>query len=58
VFVVASVVALIQFKPFLSVVPGAGVFFFAAVVILTILAADAFDPRLIWDPVEETRGEN
>ncbi len=58
VFVVASVVALIQFQPFLSVAPGTGVLFFAAVVILTILAADAFDPRLIWDPTGETRRED
>ncbi len=49
VFVVAFVVALIQFQPFMSVVPGTGVLFFAAVVILTIFAADSFDPRLIWD---------
>jgi paraquat-inducible protein A len=53
VFVVASVVALVQFQPFLSVAPGAGVIFFAAVVILTLFAADSFDPRLIWDPAGE-----
>jgi len=58
VFVVAFVVTLIQFQPFLSVVPGPGVLFFAAVVILTILASDAFDPRLIWDPAGEIRGGN
>ena len=28
---------------------GAGVLFFAAVVVLTMLAAESFDPRLIWD---------
>ena len=55
VFVVAFVVALIQFQPLMSVVPGPGVLFFAAVVILTIFAADSFDPRLIWD-AGETRG--
>jgi len=31
------------------VVPGIGVTFFAAVVVLTMLAAHSFDPRLIWD---------
>jgi paraquat-inducible protein A len=33
----------------LSVAPGTGVLFFAAVVVLTMLAAESFDPRLIWD---------
>ncbi len=58
VFVATYVVALIRFQPFLSVTPGPGVPFFAAVVILTIFAADAFDPRLIWDSGGETRGED
>lgn len=58
VFVVAFVVALIQFQPFMSVVPGPGVLFFAAVVILTIFAADSFDPRLIWDAGGETGRED
>jgi paraquat-inducible protein A len=29
--------------------PAPGLFFFAAVVVLTMLAAESFDPRLIWD---------
>jgi paraquat-inducible protein A len=29
--------------------PGPGLFFFAAVVVLTMLAVESFDPRLIWD---------
>jgi paraquat-inducible protein A len=33
----------------LSVAPEPGVLFFSAVVILTIVAAQSFDPRLIWD---------
>jgi paraquat-inducible protein A len=33
----------------MSVEPGPGVLFFAAVVILTMIAAESFDPRLIWD---------
>lgn len=49
VFVVTFVVALVQLQPFMSVEPGAGVVFFAAVVVLTMLAAETFDPRLIWD---------
>jgi paraquat-inducible protein A len=49
VFVAAYVVSLIQLQPLMTVAPGAGVLFFAAVVILTIFAAESFDPRLIWD---------
>jgi paraquat-inducible protein A len=49
VFVDAFTVALVQLQPLMSVAPGPGVAFFAAVVVLTMLAAEAFDPRLIWD---------
>jgi len=49
VFVVTFVVALVQLQPLMSVEPGAGVLFFAAVVVLTMLAAESYDPRLIWD---------
>lgn len=49
VFVDTYTVALVQLQPLMSVQPGAGVVFFAAVVVLTMLAASSFDPRLIWD---------
>jgi paraquat-inducible protein A len=49
VFVATFTVSLVQLQPLMSVAPGLGVLFFAAVVILTMLAAEAFDPRLIWD---------
>jgi paraquat-inducible protein A len=49
VFVDAFIVALIQLQPLMSVEPGLGVVFFMAVVVLTMLAAQSFDPRLIWD---------
>jgi len=49
VFVDAFVVALVQLDPLMSVQPGLGVVFFMAVVVLTMLAAQSFDPRLIWD---------
>ncbi len=49
VFVIAFVVALVQLKPLMAAQPRAGIVFFAAVVILTIFAAQTFDPRLIWD---------
>jgi len=49
VFVDTFTVALIQLQPLMSVEPGPGLFFFAAVVVLTMLAVESFDPRLIWD---------
>lgn len=49
VFVVTFTVALIQLQPLMSVEPAPGLFFFAAVVVLTMLAVESFDPRLIFD---------
>jgi paraquat-inducible protein A len=53
VFVDTFTVALVQLQPLMSVAPGLGVLFFAAVVVLTMLAAESFDPRLIWDVPHE-----
>jgi paraquat-inducible protein A len=39
----------VQLQPLMFVQPGPGVVFFAAVVVLTMIAAASFDPRLIWD---------
>ena len=50
VFVDTFTVALIQLQPFMAVEPAPGLFYFMAVVILTMLAVETFDPRLIWDP--------
>jgi paraquat-inducible protein A len=49
VFVDTFTAALIQLQPLMSVEPGPGLFFFAAVVVFTMLAVESFDPRLIWD---------
>jgi paraquat-inducible protein A len=49
VFVDTFTVALVQLQPLMSVQPGPGVLFFAGVVVLTMIAAESFDPRLIWD---------
>lgn len=49
VFVVAILVAVVQLGSALSIHPGAAAISFAGVVILTMLAATSFDPRLIWD---------
>ena len=49
VFVDTFTAALIQLQPLMSVEPGPGLIFFAAVVVFTMLAVESFDPRLIWD---------
>ena len=49
VFVVSILVALIQLGGILTIRPGGAALAFAAVVIITMFAAFAFDPRLIWD---------
>ncbi len=52
IFVIAILVALVQFGSIASVQAGAGSLSFAAVIILTMFAANTFDPRLIWDAME------
>lgn len=54
VFVVAITVALMDAGLILSIYPGAAAAAFATVVILTMLAAMAFDPRLLWRVNQET----
>jgi paraquat-inducible protein A len=53
VFVVALLVALVQLRSVATVAAGPGALAFAAVVVLTVFAAQAFDPRLMWDEVEQ-----
>lgn len=57
IFMESILVALVQFGKIATVYPGPGAVAFAAVVILTMLAAHSFDPRLMWDnlPAETTR---
>ena len=51
-FVVTILVALVQLGFFATMHAGAGAPYFGGVVVLTMLAAQQFDPRLIWDAVE------
>jgi paraquat-inducible protein A len=56
IYVVAVIVALVQLQALATITPGPGAIAFGAVVVLTMFAAMAFDPRLMWDPLEEERG--
>ncbi len=58
VFVVAVLVGLIQLGGIMSIRPGAAALSFAIMVMLTMVAAHAFDPRLIWDRVRKEREES
>jgi paraquat-inducible protein A len=53
IFVIGILVSLVQFGNTASVSPGIGALSFAAVVILTMFAAHTFDPRLIWDVIDD-----
>ena len=53
VFVVAILVAVVQLGSVMSIHPGPGAVAFAGVVVVTIFAADSFDPRLIWDRADQ-----
>ena len=48
-FVVALLVGLVQLRGVATIRAEAGAIAFAAVVILTMYATQAFDPRLMWD---------
>lgn len=52
-FTTSLLVALVQLGNLMSIEPGVGATCFAGVVILTMLAAMNFDPRLIWDSLED-----
>jgi paraquat-inducible protein A len=53
VFVVAILVALVHLGGILVIRPGIAALSFAGVVMVSMLAAHSFDPRLIWDRLEE-----
>lgn len=55
IYVVTILVALVHLGELATIEAGPGAVFFGAVVVITIFAAESFDPRLIWDQVE---GEN
>ncbi len=53
VYVVSIMIALVHFGGLSEIRAGMGALFFLLVVIFTMLAAMAFDPRLIWDTPKE-----
>lgn len=49
IYVVTILVALVRLGNLATIEAGLGAVFFGAVVVLTIFAAESFDPRLVWD---------
>lgn len=52
IYVVTILVALVKLGNLASIEAGLGAVFFGAVVVITMIAAEGFDPRLIWDAIE------
>lgn len=53
VFLLAICVSMVEIGEVATIQPGRGVFSFAAVVVLTLLATLSFDSRLLWDTEED-----
>jgi paraquat-inducible protein A len=53
IFMESLLGALVRFGSLVTIEPGAGAVAFCAVVILTMIAAESFDSRLMWDAAEE-----
>jgi paraquat-inducible protein A len=56
IYVITILVALVQLQGLATIKAGPAAVAFGAVVVLTMLAAMSFDPRLIWDRLEDTHG--
>ncbi len=56
IFMEALLGALVRFGAVVTIEPGIGAVAFCSVVILTMLAAESFDPRLMWDGVPAGEG--
>ena len=54
VFVVAILVGLVHMGDLMTIRPGPAAIAFGAMVVLTMLAAHAFDPKLIWDQIRKS----
>ena len=56
IYVAAMLTALVQFQALATIKAGPAAIAFGAVVVLTMFAAESFDPRLMWDPVRRHDG--
>jgi paraquat-inducible protein A len=56
IYVVTILVALVKLGVFANIDAGPAAVYFASVVVISMFAAESFDPRLIWEPWEEKHG--
>src|SRR5262245_20848862 len=56
IFMESLLGALVAFGSVITIEPGVGALAFCAVVILTMFAAETFDPRLMWDAAAQAHG--
>src|SRR6266702_183913 len=56
IYVITVLVALVQFNALATIQAGPAAVAFGSVVVLTMFAAIAFDPRLMWDATEDHHG--
>ncbi len=56
IFMISILVALVRLEAIATIEPGTAATSFAAVVVLTMVASMSFDPRLIWDALEQRDG--
>jgi len=52
IFIIGILTSLVSLDALSTIRPGAAASYFAGAVVLTMLAAQSFDPRLIWDDIE------
>jgi paraquat-inducible protein A len=57
IFVVGILVSLVQLGNYMAITPGPGALAFAGVVMLTMFAAMSFEPRMLWDRLDELTPE-
>lgn len=53
VFLVSILIAVVDLGMVASITPDIGAAFFASVVVVTMFAANSFDPRVLWDRAEK-----
>lgn len=58
IFMISILVALVQLGQIATIEPGIGAVAFAGVVVITMIAAMSFDPRLMWDAAGKNRGRD
>ena len=49
IYLISILIALLRMDELATIFPGAGATFFGAAVVMTMMAAHSFDPRLMWD---------